>query len=110
MGASARVTGAVADSRTAPGVVEASVVCHGRRLIAANVWFDMQANGMSREEAAENRTLPAEAVSEIIRYCDEDAELLVQEADEKSRILRARGYAPRPEMRGVTARRITCQV
>ena len=53
----------------------------GRRLTAANVWMDMHANQRNVEETAENWDLPAEAVEEIIRYCETERALIAMEAD-----------------------------
>ena len=59
----------------------------GRRLTAANVWYDMLANGRSPQETAENWELPLDAVQEIVRYCESDRELIGMEADEEKHIL-----------------------
>lgn len=59
----------------------------GRRLTAANVWYDMQANDMSSTEAAENWDLPLEAIEEIDRYCQSNQALIAMEADEERRTL-----------------------
>ena len=58
----------------------------GRRLTAANVWYDMLANQMTPEEAADNWDLPLEAIEEIVRYCEENRDLIGMEADEEKRI------------------------
>ena len=63
----------------------------GRRLTAANVWFDMLANGRNPLETAENWDLPQEAVYEIVRYCESDRELISMEAEEEKRLLEAQG-------------------
>jgi hypothetical protein len=55
----------------------------GRRMTAANVWYDMQANRMTAEEAAENWELPLEAIEEIERYCVTHRDLIGMEADEE---------------------------
>ncbi len=59
----------------------------GRRLPAFRVWMDMQVNGRTPQEAAENWDLPLEAVQEAIRYCELNQELLGMEADEEKRLL-----------------------
>lgn len=59
----------------------------GRRLTAANVWYDMRANGMTVEQAAENWELPVEAVHEIVAYCSTHQDLIGMEADEEKRSL-----------------------
>lgn len=63
----------------------------GRRLLAATVWQDMQANELSLEQTAKNFSLPVEAVIEIIRYCEINQELLKMEADEERHRLEAKG-------------------
>lgn len=63
----------------------------GRRLLAATVWQDMQANELSLEQTAKNFSLPVEAVVEIIRYCEINQELLKMEADEERHRLEAKG-------------------
>ena len=52
----------------------------GRWLTAAQVWFDMQANGMTELEAAQNWDLPVEAVAEVVEYCERNTGLLQMEA------------------------------
>jgi uncharacterized protein (DUF433 family) len=59
----------------------------GRKLRASTVWIDMQANGMSPEEAAANWELPSEAIEEICRYCESHRALLEMEAEEERRRL-----------------------
>ena len=59
----------------------------GRRMTAANVWFDMRANERSLAETAENWDLPLDAVDEIVRYCEANRELIGMEADEEKHIL-----------------------
>jgi uncharacterized protein (DUF433 family) len=71
----------------------------GRRLTAANVWYDMLANKMTPEEAADNWELPLDAIKEIIRYCEENQELIGMEADEEKRILTEKGVALTPDAR-----------
>ena len=63
----------------------------GRKLTAAQVWLDMQANQMTPTEAAENWELPEEAVAEIIEYCESSAPLLKMEADEEKLYLSSQG-------------------
>jgi hypothetical protein len=65
----------------------------GRRLLASTVWADVIANGMSKEEAAENWELPVESIQEILLYCERNRELLAMEADEEKRLLRAKGIS-----------------
>ncbi len=59
----------------------------GRRLTAAQVWLDMQANQMTEAEAALNWELPSEAVAEIAAYCEQSRALLQMEADEEKLLL-----------------------
>lgn len=59
----------------------------GRKLLASTVWADMQANGMTVDEAADNWSLPVEAVEEIARYCETRRDLLRMEAEEEGKRL-----------------------
>ena len=59
----------------------------GRRVTAANVWFDMRANSHSRAQAADNWDLSVEAIDEICHYCEANRELLRMESDEEKLIL-----------------------
>jgi hypothetical protein len=68
----------------------------GRKLPAFIVWSDMETNGMTPEEAADNWDLPLEAIDEIVRYCEEHRELLVAEAEEERRRLIASGVSLEP--------------
>lgn len=63
----------------------------GRRLLASTVWGDMIANGMSPQEAAEDRDLPLEAVLEAVKYCEQNRELIALEAQEERQRLVAAG-------------------
>lgn len=63
----------------------------GRRLLASQVWRDMQANGMSEEAAADNWDLPLEAIREIVAYCTGHAALIAAEASEEQQRLRLPG-------------------
>lgn len=64
----------------------------GRRLPAATIWSDMQVNGLSVAEAADNWSLPVEAVREIVRYCEVNEGLLHMEAEEERRRLMETGF------------------
>ena len=55
----------------------------GRKITAAQVWLDMQTNRLSVADAAENWDLPLDAVREIIRYCEQNRDLLSAEAAEE---------------------------
>jgi hypothetical protein len=68
----------------------------GRRLTAANVYYDMLSNAMTAPQAAENWDLPVEAVDEIVRYCQANMALIGMEADEEKRYLRKEGGAHGP--------------
>lgn len=68
----------------------------GRKLPAVNVWVDMVANEMTREEAADAWDLSLEAIEEIIRYCESHEELLGMEADEEKRRLLEAGVILEP--------------
>ena len=59
----------------------------GRKLSAAQVWLDMQANGMTPTEAAENWELPPSAIAEVVEYCERSASLLQMEADKENLLL-----------------------
>ena len=56
----------------------------------------MQANQMSREEAADNWELPVEAIGEVIRYCEQNRALLQMEAAEEKLYRQAKGVALTP--------------
>jgi hypothetical protein len=59
----------------------------GRRLLASQVWADMQINGMTEEEAAINWDLPRGAIEEILAYCTQNTALIAMEANEEKRQL-----------------------
>ena len=63
----------------------------GRKLTAAQVWLDMQANQMTEAEATQNWELPVEAIAEIAEYCRRSAGLLQMEADEEKLLLLSQG-------------------
>ena len=65
----------------------------GKRLSAANVWLDMLANNQTIEEAADNWDLPVEAVQEAVRYCEQNSELLTQEAETEKQSLETSGIS-----------------
>jgi hypothetical protein len=69
----------------------------GRRQTAANIYYDMLANGDSVEAAAEDWSLPVEAIEEIVRYCEENRELIGMETDEEKRILLEAGVVLEPQ-------------
>ncbi len=63
----------------------------GRKMTAATVWTTMIANKDTIEETAEDWSLPLEAVREIVRYCEDNRQLLEMEADEELRLLEEKG-------------------
>ena len=68
----------------------------GRKLMAAQVWSDMNSNQLTAEQAALDWDLPLEAVEEIVRYCKENAALIALEADEERRRLNDAGIQLAP--------------
>lgn len=68
----------------------------GRRLRAFNVWMEMLVNDQSRQEAADNWSLPLDAIDEIIEYCEQNRALLDMEAEEERSRLLARGVVLEP--------------
>ena len=68
----------------------------GRKLRASTVWMDMQANGMSQAEAADNWDLPLAAIEEICRFCESHGALLEMEAEEERRRLLEEGIRLEP--------------
>ncbi|CAN5669906.1 hypothetical protein BH11ARM2_BH11ARM2_00770 [soil metagenome] len=63
----------------------------GRKLMASTLWNEIQAEGMTPEEAAEDRDLPVEAVREAIRYSEANRDLIRMESEEEKRRLIASG-------------------
>jgi uncharacterized protein (DUF433 family) len=70
----------------------------GRRLKAFTVWSDMIANELTPEEVAENKELPLAAVTEAIKYCQSNQELLNREAQEERRRLEEKGISLEPKI------------
>lgn len=68
----------------------------GRKLLAAQVWSDMNSNRLTGKQAARDWDLPLEAVEEIVRYCEENAALIALEADEERRRLSDAGVRLAP--------------
>ena len=68
----------------------------GGRLPASVVWSQMIVNGDSREETAANWDLPLDAVDEIIRYCEENEDLLNAEAGEQRKCAEQAGIQLEP--------------
>ena len=59
----------------------------GKKLRASTVYYDMIANGMSIAEAADNFSIPEEAVKEAVKWCELNTELLDAEANEEAMIM-----------------------
>ena len=55
----------------------------GRNIKASTIWLDMLLKGFTPEELADDRNLPIETIKEAIQYCQENQELLEQEALEE---------------------------
>lgn len=73
----------------------------GSKLPAAAVWTSYKVNNLTMEEAMDNWNLPAEAISEILEYCEINQRLLEMEASEELRRLEDKGL----EVGAKTARR-----
>ncbi len=63
----------------------------GSKLPAAAVWSSYKVNKLTVEEAMDNWDLPAEAIREIIEYCESNQKLLKMEAAEELRRLEEKG-------------------
>jgi histidinol phosphatase-like PHP family hydrolase len=63
----------------------------GRKLPASTVWSGMIVNKLTRDQAADNWDLPAEAIDEIISYCESNKKFLELEAAEEKRRLNEKG-------------------
>ena len=59
----------------------------GKKLRASTVYYDMIANGLSIAETADNFSIPESAVSEAVKWCELNTELLEAEANEEAIIL-----------------------
>jgi hypothetical protein len=55
----------------------------GRKLLASQVWSDIESNRLTEKQAARDWDLPMEAIEEIVRYCRENGMLIALEADEE---------------------------
>lgn len=69
----------------------------GRKLLASNVWQDMNVNHMTFEDAAENWNLPLSAIHEAIQYCEGHQDLIKLEADEERYRLETKGVSLEPK-------------
>jgi len=63
----------------------------GRNIKASTIWLDMLLNGFTPEELAEDKGVPLEAVKEAIQYCQENQQLLEEEALEEYLELEKKG-------------------
>jgi hypothetical protein len=68
----------------------------GRKLRAFTVWMDMIVNELTPQDVAENKELPLAAVYEAVLYCQNNQELLEQEAEEERCRLEAKGISLEP--------------
>ena len=58
----------------------------------------MIANKDALNETADNWNLPIEAIREVIKYCENNQELLKSEAEEERRYLEERGVILEPKI------------
>lgn len=63
----------------------------GKKLTAFSVYSDMMVNKDTIEETAEGWELPIEAVKEAIEYCQNNQQLIQQEAEEERLYLQENG-------------------
>lgn len=70
----------------------------GKRLKAFDVWMDMIVNQETPEKAAINWDLPLEAVTEAISYCEQNQDLLKEEAESERRRLEDKGINLEPKI------------
>jgi uncharacterized protein (DUF433 family) len=70
----------------------------GKKLKAFDVWMDMIVNKETPEDAAENWDLPLAAVIEAISYCEQNRQLLEQEAQSERRYLEEKGVVLEPKI------------
>lgn len=77
----------------------------GRTLPAAAVYSEMLTAGQTPEEAARDWDLPLEAIMECIEYCNDNLELLSEEAEEERNWLKARGIEAEVVAAGIEAER-----
>ncbi len=68
-----------------------------RKLKAFTVWINLKVNEMTPEEGVENWDLPIEAIYEAIEYCEQNQELLKQEAEAERQYLEAQGVQIEPK-------------
>ncbi len=67
------------------------------RIRASVIYSDMKVNQETPEETADNWDLPLAAIEEIIEYCENNQELLKQEAREEGNYLEERGISLEPK-------------
>lgn len=70
----------------------------GKKLTAFTVWSDMIVNEMSPEEVADSKGLSLAAVEEAIKYCQNNQELLQQEAAAERLYLEEKGVILEPKI------------
>ncbi|MDJ0635775.1 MAG: hypothetical protein QNJ34_21485 [Xenococcaceae cyanobacterium MO_188.B29] len=70
----------------------------GRKLTAHTVWSDMIVNSMTPAEVADSKDLPLSAVNEAIEYCENNQQLLQQEAEAERFCLEERGVILEPKI------------
>ncbi|MDJ0600175.1 MAG: hypothetical protein QNJ37_15210 [Crocosphaera sp.] len=70
----------------------------GRRLRAFTVWMDMRVNELTPEEVSENKEIPLAAVHEAIEYCNNNQDLLEQEAQCERFYLEEKGISLEPQI------------
>ena len=69
----------------------------GRRLRAFTVWMDMIVNELTPEEVANSKEISLAAVHEAIQYCQQNQDLLEQEAQSERRYLEEQGIPLEPK-------------
>ncbi|MEL6928195.1 MAG: hypothetical protein AAFO95_06150 [Cyanobacteria bacterium J06600_6] len=69
----------------------------GQRLLPSTVYFTMQTEDMTLDEAAYNWDLSVEQISEAIAYCEANQNLLQQDADTEHQYLLDRGVELEPK-------------
>jgi uncharacterized protein (DUF433 family) len=68
----------------------------GRNMTVAHLVYDMRANRLTPEEAAEDFELPLEQVEEALRYYERHRDVVERDQDEERRRLESKGYAIDP--------------
>src|SRR5688572_7345334 len=68
----------------------------GRNMTVAHLVYDMRANRLSPEEAAEDFDLPLEQVKEALLYYERHRDVVERDQNEERRRLESKGYAIDP--------------